>query len=230
MKHALTITLILMMATHAYAVESNNKVQTNFSFDELEYRFDDKAVAWASTFSVGSDTHQFNVVSEGEHNCDGLDGHELRAFYSKSLSSNVGFNLGWRGDINPGPRRDWILLGLSWEAPFELETQTSLFIGSSGRSGLRLELARVCQIMPSLTLTPQLKANFHSENDIRTGTGSGLSELEIAMRLAYQASPSFSPYIGILWGKPYGQTSDFALAEGEHVGDAQLLVGFSLEL
>ena len=230
MKNALITTMLFMAATQGYADGSNNEVRASMSFDELEYQVDDEAVAWSSTFSVGNDTHQFNVVSEGAHTCDGLDGHELKAYYSKAVSPKVGINLGWRGDLKPDPSRDWMLLGVSWEAPYELETETSLFIGSSGRSALRLEVARVCVITPVLTLTPELKANFYSENDIQTGTGSGLSDLEIAVRLAYQASPKFSPYIGVAWGRPYGKTSDFARTEGEHGSNSQFLFGFSLEL
>ena len=74
------------------------------------------------------------------------------------------------------------------------------------------------------------KANLHSKNNIQTGIGSGLSELEIGLRLAYQATPAFSPYVGIAWGKPYGKTSDFTHAEGEHGGNTQFLMGFSFEL
>ena len=124
----------------------------------------------------------------------------------------------------------WVLRRRLWAAPFGLETETSLFMGSGGRKGLRLEVERVCQIAPTLTLTPELKANLHSKNNIQTGIGSGLSELEIGLRLAYQATPTFSPYVGIAWGKPYGKTSDFARAEGEHGGNTQFLMGFSFEL
>jgi len=230
MKTTITAILLLLVATQSYSAEPKNRVQATMSFDELEYHVDDESVAWASTFSLGTDTQQFNVVSEGEHTCDGLDGHELRAYYSRALSSKVGINLGWRGDLNPGPRQDWMLVGISWAAPFGLETETSLFMGSGGRKGLRLEVERVCQIAPTLTLTPELKANLHSKNNIQTGIGSGLSELEIGLRLAYQATPTFSPYVGIAWGRPYGKTSDFARAEGEHGGNAQFLMGFSLEL
>jgi len=230
MKNALITTMLCMAATQGYAVGSNNEVRATMSFDELEYQVGDEAVAWSSTFSVGNDTHQFNVVSEGAHTCDGLDGHELRAYYSGALSSKVGINLGWRGDLNPGPRQDWMLVGISWAAPFNLETETSLFVGSGGRKGLRLEVKRVCQIVPTLTLTPELKANFHSENDIRTGTGSGLSELEIGLRLAFEVTAGLSPYIGIAWAKPYGKTAEFARTEGGHEGNAQLLLGFSFLL
>ena len=230
MKTTIIVVLLLLVATQSYSAEPNNRVQATISFDEMEYHVDDESVAWASTFSLGTDTHQFNVVSEGEHACDGLDGHELRAYYSGALSSKVGINLGWRGDLNPGPRQDWMLVGISWAAPFNLETETSLFVGSGGRKGLRLEVKRVCQIVPTLTLTPELKANFHSENDIRTGTGSGLSELEIGLRLAFEVTAGFSPYIGIAWAKPYGKTAEFARTEGGHEGNAQLLLGFSFLL
>jgi uncharacterized protein involved in copper resistance len=74
------------------------------------------------------------------------------------------------------------------------------------------------------------KANLHSKNNIQTGIGSGLSELEIGLHLAYQATPTFFPYVGIAWGRPYGKTSDFTHAEGEHGGNTQFLMGFSFEL
>ena len=230
MRIALTAALLLLTAAQSYAAELNNGVQASLSFDELEYLEEDKATAWSVNFSMGTDANQFNLVSEGAHSSDRLEEHELRVYYSKSLSSSLGINLGWRGDLKPGPSRDWFLLGVSWEAPYGLETDTSLFAGNSGRLGLRLEAARSFQITPSLLLTPELKANFHSKDDIQTGTGSGLSEFELAMRLAYEISPLFSPYIGIVWAKPYGKTADFARADGEHKGNAQFLLGFSFAL
>ncbi len=230
MKTALTAILLLVTTAQNYAAELNNGVQATWSFDELEYLVDDEAVAWASTFSRGTDANQFNLVSEGGRASDGLEGHELRAYYSKALSSKLGINLGWRGDVKPSPRRNWFLIGASWEIPFELETETSLFAASGGRLGLRLELKRGYQIMPSLLLTPELKANFYSEDDIQSGTGSGLSELELGLRLAYEVSPLFSSYIRIVWERPYGKTADFARSDGEHVGNAQFLIGLSFEL
>ena len=230
MRIALTTTLLLLTAAQSHAAELNNGVQASLSFDELEYHKEDESTAWSANFSMGTDTHQFNLVSEGERTSDGLDGHELRAHYSKALSLKVGINLGWRGDIQPGSSRDWFLLGVSWDAPYELETDTSLFVGSGDSLGLRLEVERGYQIMPSVLLIPELKVNLYSEDDIQSDTGSGLSELELGLRMVYEVSPLFSPYIGIVWGKPYGKTADFAHADGEYEGNAQFLIGLSFEL
>jgi copper resistance protein B len=227
-KIALTTTVLLLTAAQSYAVEINDEIQGSVSLDELEYLEEDQSTAWSSNFSLATDAHQLNLVSEGKRTSDGLEGHELRAYYSKALSSKVGINLGWRGDLNPGASRDWFLLGVSWKAPYELEIDTSLFAGSNGRLGLRLEVERGYQIMSSLLLGAKLKANFHSENDIQTGTGSGLSELELGLRLSYEASPLFSPYVGIVWDRPYGKTAHFARADGGHEGNAQFLMGLSL--
>lgn len=227
---ALTTALLLLTAVQSYSAELNNGVQASLSFDELEYHTEDESTAWSANFSMGTDTHQFNLVSEGERTSDGLAGHELRAHYTKALSSKVGVNLGWRGDLQPSSSRDWFLLGVSWDAPFELEAGSALFVGSGGRLGLRLEVERGFQITPSLLLTPEAKVNSYSEDDIQTGIGSGLSELELAMRLAYEVSPLFSPYIGIIWRRPYGKTADFARAEGEHRGNVQFLMGVNFAL
>ena len=228
MKNKLATTLFLLAVSPSYATELNNGVQATLSFDELEYHVDDEVAAWASTFSLGADANQFNLVSEGGRTSDGLEGHELRAYYSKALSSKLGINLGWLGDVNPGPGRDWFLLGFSWETLFELETETSLFAAGGGRLGLSLEVERGYQIMPSLLLTPELKANFYSEEDTATGVGSGLSELELGLRLAYEVSPTFAPYVRILWARPYGVTADLARPDDEHESNTQFLVGVNL--
>jgi len=224
-------TLLLLTAMHTYSAQDSAESQPSlsFSFDEFEYHRDDETIAWAGTLALESGSHQFSIDSEGERSDDGIEGHELRAYYSRGISPEVTINLGWRGDLKLGPRQDWLLLGFSREIVFEIESDVSLFAASGGDLALRLEMARDFIIAPSLLLTPELKANFHSYDDIETGTGSGLSEFELGLRLAYEISPSFSPYLGLLWSKPYGNTADFARPEGEHEGNAQFLAGFRFQ-
>jgi len=76
-------------------------------------------------------------------------------------------------------------------------------------------------------LSPEAEVNFHSENDEPTGTGSGLSDTQLGLRLRYEISREFAPYIGINWNKKYGETADYARAESEETGDTQFVVGFS---
>jgi len=39
--------------------------------------------------------------------------------------------------------------------------------------------------------------------------GSGLSSIEAGLRLRYELKREFAPYIGVTWGKTFGNTQDY---------------------
>jgi len=67
--------------------------------------------------------------------------------------------------------------------------------------------------------------NLHSEDDESTGVGSGVSDLELGLRLRYEIRREFAPYIGVNWTKLFGNTADFARDEGEDTDDVQFVMG-----
>ena len=57
------------------------------------------------------------------------------------------------------------------------------------------------------------------------GIGSGLSDMELGLRLRYEIRREFAPYIGVNWTQKIGRTADFAKDEGEETSDVQLVAG-----
>jgi copper resistance protein B len=76
-----------------------------------------------------------------------------------------------------------------------------------------------------LSLTPDLEANFYSETDTATNTGSGLSDLDIGLRLRYRVVEGVSPYAGITWKGNFATTADIMESKGEDTGDLRWLLG-----
>ena len=74
-------------------------------------------------------------------------------------------------------------------------------------------------------LSPEMELNLHTRNDEQTGTGSGLSDLELGLRLRYEIRREFAPYVGVNWTRKFGNTADFARAEGEDTNDVQIVAG-----
>ncbi len=74
-------------------------------------------------------------------------------------------------------------------------------------------------------LSPEFELNVHGKDDEETGVGSGLSDMELGLRLRYEIRREFAPYIGINWEKKFGNTADFAEEEGEATDDLQFVVG-----
>ncbi len=67
--------------------------------------------------------------------------------------------------------------------------------------------------------------NLYSKDDEAVGIGSGLSDMELGLRLRYEIRREFAPYIGVNWTGKFGQTADFARDEGEDTSDVQIVAG-----
>ena len=70
-----------------------------------------------------------------------------------------------------------------------------------------------------------MEINWYGKDDVGAGIGSGLSDIEIGLRLRYEIRREFAPYIGINWWKKFGGTEDLASAAGEVTDDFQWVIG-----
>ena len=62
---------------------------------------------------------------------------------------------------------------------------------------------------------PRLGLSVATGQDEEFGAGDGLREVELDLRLRYEFRPGMGPYVGVSWGRSFGDTADFALADGE---------------
>lgn len=175
---------------------------------------------------IGKDLHKLWIKAEIEHVGGETEENELQFLYSRAIAPYWDFQIGLRHDDRPTPDRDWLAIGFQGLAPYFFEIDAALFIGEDGQTAVRLEAEYEMMITQKLVLAPEIEVNFHGKNDEAVGTGSGLSDMEIGLRLRYEIRREFAPYIGINWTKKYGNTADYAREEGEETSDAQFVVGF----
>jgi copper resistance protein B len=55
--------------------------------------------------------------------------------------------------------------------------------------------------------------------------GSGVSDSALGLRLRYEFSRQFAPYIGVEWTNKFGDTADFARAASTPARDTLYVVG-----
>ena len=67
--------------------------------------------------------------------------------------------------------------------------------------------------------------NFYSKADPARGLGSGLSDLDTGLRLRYEFSRKFAPYIGVSFAQKFGGTADHARADGARSSDLRFVFG-----
>ena len=222
----LTISIMLLPAV-AWADAGDDPVLTKVMLDQLEVRDvgSDNANVWDGQGWIGKDLTKLWIKSEGERTSGKTDEAELQLLYSKAVAKYWDFQVGVRHDFRPSPGRSWAAIGFQGLAPYFFKIDTALFIGESGRTALRLEAEYELLFTQRLILTPEIEVNLYGQNDLDTGAGSGLSDLEAGLRLRYEIRREFAPYIGVNWLRLFGNTAEFARAAGESTSEAQFTVG-----
>jgi copper resistance protein B len=180
---------------------------------------------WNIDAWVGKDLNKFWVKTRGEKVAGKTEKSELQLLYSKAIAPFWDLQLGVKKDFRPKPQRNWGVIAAKGLAPYLFEVDASLFVGESGRLGVRLDAEYEHMFSQKLILSPEVEINVFSKDDELTGTGKGLSSVEAGLRLRYEVTREFAPYIGINWEKKYGNTANFSVAEGEDIEDAQMVVG-----
>jgi len=89
----------------------------------------------------------------------------------------------------------------------------------------RIEGSYDLYLTQRLILQPQIELNFYSQADPGRGIGTGFSDLDGGLRLGYQFSRKFAPYIGYTYTGAFGQTATFSRQAGEPTSARGLYLG-----
>ncbi len=194
---------------------------------EVEVRQTDGANprAWNIDAWVGKDLDKLWIKSEKEIVDGKTEESELQLLYSKAIDPFWDIQYGVKKDFKPTPSRTWGVIAAKGIAPYLFEIDASLFVGGSGRTAVRLDAEYEYMFSQKLVLSPELEMNIFGKDDEVTGTGKGLADIGAGLRLRYELTREFALYVGINWGKKYGNTATFASSEGEDIEDSQVVTG-----
>jgi copper resistance protein B len=219
--------ILLAVTAQAAAMGEDDPLVAKVMIDKLEVRNTDgpdplvlDADAW-----IGYDLNKLWFKTEVEQVDGETEEAELQLLYSRAIAPFWDLQLGWRRDIRPEPHRDSLALGFKGLAPYLFEVDAALFVGEAGQLGARMDAEYEYLFTQRLILTPEFEVNLHTKDDPEVGIGSGLSDMQLGLRLRYEIRREFAPYVGVNWTKQFGQTADFARAEGEDTSDVQLVAG-----
>ena len=87
--------------------------------------------------------------------------------------------------------------------------------------GARISLAL---LLTSLILIPAFTGCF-GKDDEENGLYAGFTDGALGLRLRYEISRQFAPYIGVEWTRAFGKTADMADDAGAPVTDTHYLAG-----
>jgi len=163
------------------------------------------------------------VKSRGEGDRK-LDEAEVDVLYGRAITPYFDLEAGVRQDFEPRART-YLTLGLDGVAPYGFELDNALFLSDHGDLTARAEAAHDLRLTQRLILEPRAEANFSGQDIPALRIGSGLSSIELGLRLRYAIKPEFAPYVGVNYQQRFGDTARFARAAGEDRSDFRVVVG-----
>lgn len=147
-----------------------------------------------------------------------LWGHAISAYFDTQLGARI-------DQYQQGPRREWLALGLQGLAPYWFELDLAAYLGGNGRTALSLKAEYELLLSQKLILQPRTEWTFYGKDDPEHNLGSGLAEATLGLRLRYEFSRQFAPYIGIEWTRKFGATAEYSRTIDETVSDTLYVAG-----
>lgn len=196
-------------------------------FDRLQRvgNQDVNATSYDAQAWFGRDYNRLVVKAEGEVSKGKLQDARTELLWGHAIAPYWDTQLGARYDSGTGPDRSWLAFGFQGLAPYWFETSATAYVSGSGRTALRLEAEYEILLTQKLILQPHVEVNLYGKDDDAREIGSGLSTGVAGLRLRYEISRQFAPYIGVERASKYGRTADMARASGESTAETLWVAG-----
>ena len=194
--------------------------------DRLEYQEDSDSTVYDIQAWYGTTYNRFVIKAEGDIADGTLEESSTELLWGHALNAYFDTQFGVRLDqYDEGKDRQWLAIGMQGLAPYWFELDVTAYVGDDGRTALSAEAEYELLLTQRLILQPRAELNLYGKDDLDNRLGSGLSDLALGLRLRYEFSRQFSPYIGVEWTDTYGDTADYRRAVGQDTSGTQFVAG-----
>jgi copper resistance protein B len=210
----------------------DNQIFVHARLDQFEGRTNgpDYELRWDGEGWIGTDMNRLWLKSEGFSNNGTVGDGDHEALYDRPIPRMRYFDaqIGVRADLDSGPTRTWAAVGVEGLAPYRFEFAPTLYIRDGGDVAGRVTGSYDLLLTQRWIVQPEAELNFYSKDDPSRRIGSGLSDLDAGVRLRYEISRKFAPYIGFTYSGKYGNTASYSRQAGETTSDRRLVFGLRL--
>ena len=207
---------VMDQAIYAHAIF--NQLEGRWNGSNTEFR-------WEGQGWVGTDYDKLWIKSEGTLSKGAVDDGQDQFLYSRAITTYFDLQGGLRSDIDSRPTRNWAAFGIQGLAPYFFDLEVTGFVSGEGHLAAKLEASYDLLLTQRLILQPQVELNVYSKGDPARLVGAGFSDIDTGLRLRYEFSRKFAPYIGVVYEGKFGQTANFVRRVGESTGDVRFVFG-----
>ncbi|HEX8300038.1 copper resistance protein B [Sphingomonas sp.] len=197
-------------------------------FNIAEYQAGKRAdgFRWEGEGWFGGDINRLVVKTEGEATFgEGVESAEVQGLYSRAIDPYFNVQVGVRHDFEPGRPATYATVGIEGLAPYWFEVEGALFLSTRGDLLARAEGYYDQRITQRVILQPRVEFNLSAQDVPASRIGAGLVDVELGLRLRYEISREFAPYVGVAYEAKTGRTANFSRVAGEDPTSANFVVG-----
>ena len=219
---------VMAQARDEFRTEQGGQNFHRVLFNLAEYQVHDgkDGYRWDGEAWWGGDINRLVVKSEGEGTFrESVDSAEVQALYSRAIGPYFNLQAGVRHDFQPSPTQTFATVGIEGLAPYQFDVSSALFLSTKGDLLARAEATYDERITQRLILQPRVELNFAAQDVPDDRIGAGLSDAELGLRLRYEISRQFAPYIGVSYSTKVGRSATFARRDGEAPHSTSLVLG-----
>lgn len=210
-------------------IAENGGMRTHaIMFERLEAGFDDdgETYAWHAQGWYGGDIHRFWWKSEGEGAFNSeLEHAELQLLYSRAVTPYFDLQAGVRQTYFEDKDRTDLVLGVQGLAPYWFEVGAAAFVSTDGDVTARAQAEYDLRLTQKLILQPSAELSFAAQNIPDLEIGAGATDASVGLRLRYEVSRRFAPYVGVEWTSALGETRDLITGSGSDPDETRVLFG-----
>jgi copper resistance protein B len=205
----------------------DRQIFAHLIFNQLEGRFNgaNPELRWDGQGWIGTDYDKLWIKSEGTFSNGALDDGQQQFLYARAITTYFDLQGGLRSDLDSRPTRNWGAFGIQGLAPYFFDLELTGFASSEGHLAGKFQASYDLLITQRLILQPQIELNIYSKADPVRLVGPGFSDVDTGLRLRYEFTRKFAPYLGVVYEGKFGQTANFVRAAGESTGDVRFVLG-----
>ncbi|WP_294390237.1 copper resistance protein B [uncultured Sphingomonas sp.] len=181
---------------------------------------------WDGEGWFGGDLNRLVVKTEGEGARGRTSGAgEAQALYSRAIDPYWNIQAGLRQDFGGGRSPAYAVVAVEGLAPFWFETEASAFLSQDGNAFARLSGYYDQRITQALVLQPRVELAMSAQDVPRQRLGSGLTGMQLDLRLRYEIRRAFAPYVGISHERRFARTARLARMAGDDARSTSIVFG-----
>jgi len=198
-----------------------------FTVDRIEFSTPghDVALAWEVEAWTGTDVNRLWLRSDGERSEGDTEHASVELLAGRSVTPWWDIVAGLRHDFGVPATRDFLAAGIQGLAPYWIELAATAYLGEDSRTAVRIELGHDLLITNRLILQSHLQADAWGKDDVPNAIAAGPSMLEAGLRMRFEFTRRFAPYIGLSHQRALADTARLHRRLGMPVAETQWVAG-----